>query len=184
VPAGLHPDSAHAGCPLPDRDGDTIPDPTDACPDKPGAPNPDPKKNGCPGLVQIKNGQVVIMKPVFFATDKDVILPRSFPVLQAVADALSATPEIKHVSIEGHTDDRGKAEHNRDLSDRRAKSVMQYLVDHGVPADRLESHGFGQEQPIASNKTASGRAANRRVEFRIVDKAGAEPAPGQKGDAP
>ncbi len=173
-PSGLHPDPLRLGCPLPDRDKDSIPDGVDACPDKPGAPNPDPKKNGCPGLVEIKNGQVVIMKPVFFATDKDVILAQSFPVLQAVADALVAQPEIKHVSIEGHTDDRGAPEHNRDLSQRRAESVMKFLVEHGVAAERLQAHGFGPDHPISENKTTKGRAANRRVEFRIVDKPAAE----------
>ncbi|MCU1277061.1 MAG: outer membrane protein [bacterium] len=175
VAAGLHPDPARLGCPLPDRDNDTVPDSDDACPDKPGAPSPDPKKNGCPGLVEIKNGQMVIMKPVFFATDKDVILPRSFPVLQAVADALTAQPEIKRVSIEGHTDNRGKPEHNLELSQRRAQSVMQFLVEHGLAPERLEAHGFGHEQPIDSNRTNAGRAANRRVEFRIVGSPSAAP---------
>jgi OOP family OmpA-OmpF porin len=169
VAAGLHPDPAHPGCPLSDRDQDQIPDVDDACPDKPGAPNPDPKKNGCPGLVQLKGGQIVIMQPVFFATNQDVILPKSFPVLQAVADALVATPSIKHVAIEGHTDDRGKPEHNMELSDRRARSVMQFLVEHGIDAGRLVAQGFGQTRPITSNRTTPGRAANRRVEFHIID---------------
>jgi OOP family OmpA-OmpF porin len=180
VPQGLHPDPDKPGCPLPDRDGDTVPDNVDACPDKPGAPSPDPKKNGCPGLVEVKGGQVVIMKPVFFATDKDVILPKSYPVLLAVADALSATTEIKKLSIEGHTDDRGKPEHNLDLSQRRAESVMRFLVEHGVAAERLEAHGFGQTQPIANNRTASGRAANRRVEFKIMN----GPSGNTPGDTP
>lgn len=70
VPAGPKPDPAKAGCPLPDRDKDTVVDPEDACPDQPGAPNSDPKKNGCPGLVRIENGQIAIMEPVFFATNK------------------------------------------------------------------------------------------------------------------
>ena len=169
APSGLHPDPAHLGCPLPDRDQDQIPDDDDACPDKPGAPNPDPKKNGCPGLVKIEGGQIVIMQPVYFATNKDVILPKSFPVLQAVADALLATPSIKHIAIEGHTDDRGKPEHNMELSDRRARSVMTFLVEHNIDAGRLVSQGFGQTRPISSNKTTAGRATNRRVEFHILD---------------
>jgi outer membrane protein OmpA-like peptidoglycan-associated protein len=180
VPAGLHPDPDKPGCPLPDRDADSVPDNVDACPDTPGAPSPDPKKNGCPGLVEVKGGQVVIMKPVFFATDKDVILPKSYPVLLAVADALAAQEQIKRLSIEGHTDDRGKPEHNLDLSDRRAKSVMRFLVEHGVAAERLEAHGYGQTQPIANNRTANGRAANRRVEFKII----AGPGGNAPGEAP
>ena len=129
-PKGAYPDPARPGCPLSDRDHDTVPDAVDACPDQPGAPSPDPKKNGCPGLVEVKDGQIVIMQPVFFATDKDQILKQSFPVLQSVADALKVSVQIKKVRVEGHTDDRGKEAHNIDLSDRRAKSVLQWLVQH------------------------------------------------------
>jgi outer membrane protein OmpA-like peptidoglycan-associated protein len=89
--------------------------------------------------------------------------------LQAVADALLATPSIKHVAVEGHTDDRGKPEHNMELSDRRARSVMTFLVEHHIDADRLVAQGFGQTRPISSNKTTAGRATNRRVEFHILD---------------
>ncbi len=166
---GQVPDPARKGCPAPDRDKDTVVDPVDACPDKPGAPNPDPKKNGCPGLVEVKGGQIVIVKPVFFATNKDVILAKSFPVLQSVADALKASPQIKKVRVEGHTDDRGKVDYNVDLSDRRAKSVMKWLVEHGIEQGRLEAQGFGPKKPVAENKTEAGRAKNRRVDFLITD---------------
>ena len=179
VPAGTHPETApdKLGCPKPDRDRDTVPDDVDACPDKPGAPSPDPKKNGCPGLVEVKNGVIVIFQPVFFATGKDKILKKSYPVLNAVADALKAEPEIKKIMIEGHTDNVGKASKNMELSDRRARSVLNYLVEHGVPSERLDAQGYGDSKPVASNKTSRGRAANRRVEFHIVD-------PPQGGSAP
>jgi outer membrane protein OmpA-like peptidoglycan-associated protein len=173
-PAGLHPDPNRIGCPLPDRDKDTVPDKTDACPDKPGAPNPNPKKNGCPSLVEVRGGQLVILKPVFFATDKDVILNQSFAVLQAVADVLAATPEIKRIRIEGHTDSQGKVAYNVDLSNRRANSVMRWLVGHGISAERLEAKGYGPERPVATNNTAAGRAKNRRVEFHIAESAGVQ----------
>ncbi|MFO0578255.1 MAG: OmpA family protein [Polyangia bacterium] len=166
---GPKPDTSRPGCPLPDRDKDSIVDPEDACPDKPGAPHPDPKKNGCPGLVVVQNGQLQILKPVFFATNKDVILKGSYPVLEAVGDALKAQTVIKKIRIEGHTDDRGKQEYNIDLSDRRAKSVMRFLIQYGVDPSRLEAKGFGPLRPVADNKTAKGRADNRRVEFHIVD---------------
>jgi outer membrane protein OmpA-like peptidoglycan-associated protein len=167
--AGIHPDPARPGCPLPDRDHDTIPDPTDHCPDQFGAPNPNPNRNGCPGLVRVEDGQIRILTPVFFATNRDRILPRSFPVLTAVADALRATPEMRRVAVEGHTDDVGDDARNLALSDRRAASVMQYLVQHGVDATRLESHGYGETRPVLPNTSRANRAANRRVEFRIVD---------------
>ena len=166
---GPTPDANRKGCPAPDRDKDTVVDPVDACPDQPGAPNPDPKKNGCPGLVEVKGGQIVIVKPVFFATNKDVILAKSFPVLQSVADALKASPQIKKVRVEGHTDNRGKVDYNIDLSDRRAKSVMKWLIDHGIDSGRLEAQGFGPNKPVADNKTEPGRAKNRRVDFVITD---------------
>ncbi|MBL8683191.1 MAG: OmpA family protein [Myxococcales bacterium] len=177
VPAGAHPDPARAGCPLPDRDGDTVVDPQDHCPDQPGAPHPDPNRNGCPGLVRVSGCQIQINSPVFFATNRDTILPRSFPVLQAVGDALRATPDIRRVSIEGHTDDVGNDDRNMDLSNRRAASVQRWMVEHQVEAGRLEFHGFGETRPLRPVTGLRGRAQrdaraqNRRVDFRIVDPA-------------
>jgi outer membrane protein OmpA-like peptidoglycan-associated protein len=167
--AGYHPDPARPGCPLPDRDNDTVPDVHDACPDKPGAPHPDPKRNGCPSLVKIEDGMIRIMRPVYFATNKDRILPKSYPVLTAVADALRATPEIRLVLIEGHTDDRGKPDFNLDLSERRAEGVRQWLIDNGIEASRLGAKGYGDTRPVAPNPSRAGRDKNRRVEFLILD---------------
>src|SRR5439155_15494241 len=100
---------------------------------------------------------------------KDKILAKSYPVLNAVADALKAEPEIKKVMIEGHTDNKGKASKNMELSDRRARSVMNYLIGKGIAQERLDAQGYGDSKPVAANKTSKGRAANRRVEFHIVD---------------
>ena len=168
-PAGYYPDPLRLGCPLPDRDKDTVPDKFDACPDKPGAPHPDPKKNGCPGLLEVRGGQIVILAPVYFATDKDVILAQSFPVLQAVASALQAAPGIRLIRIEGHTDSQGARLYNIDLSQRRARSVQIWLIQHGIDDSRLAAEGYGPDRPIATNKTDAGRAKNRRVEFHIVE---------------
>lgn len=185
-PAGLFPDPNMPGCPLSDKDGDQVPDVHDACPKKAGAPHPDPKKNGCPSLVEIKNGQILIMKPVFFGTNADNILTKSYPVLQGVVDVLLAVPSIKRVGIEGHSDAAGKFASNLDLSDRRAKSVLRWLVSRGISPDRLEAKGYGPTRPVATNKTNAGRAKNRRVEFHILDNsapaAGADAAAG--GQAP
>ena len=76
---------------------------------------------------------------------------------------------LKKVRVEGHTDNQGKADYNTDLSDRRAKSVMAYLIVKGVEATRLDAKGFGPSKPIADNKMVKGRALNRRVDFVIVD---------------
>jgi len=168
VPAGKVADAKRAGCPA-DADGDSIPDEVDACPAKAGSPDPDAKKNGCPGLVKIENGQIVILDQVYFATGKDVILPRSFPVLQAVLHAVKSLPAGRSVRVEGHTDDRGDAKKNVELSQRRADAVKRWLVDKGIPATRLIAEGKGPERPIDTNKTDKGRARNRRVEFHIAE---------------
>jgi outer membrane protein OmpA-like peptidoglycan-associated protein len=179
VNKGDKPDLNKRGCPMQDSDGDTIPDDSDACPDKKGLPNIDPQLNGCPPLVEIKEGKLVILKPVFFARNVDVILPSSFKVLTAVANAILDAKDIKKVRIEGHTDDKGRATHNRELSQRRAESVRRFLVARGVAAERLTAEGFGPEKPIVPNDTEANRALNRRVEFRIIDPppGGADPPP-------
>lgn len=166
---GLHPDPARAGCPAPDGDHDNVPDAVDRCPTQPGAPSTNPARNGCPSLLVVENGALRILRPVFFAVNSDVILPASFPLLNAVADALRATPEIRHVSVEGHTDDAGPDDRNLDLSRRRAASVVRWLTTRGrIEAGRLTSEGFGETRPLVQGTTPAARAQNRRVEFRIV----------------
>ncbi len=175
VHQGLSPDPARAGCPLPDRDHDTVSDPDDRCPDQPGMPRPGTDRHGCPGEVILTPGQIRITNPVFFATNEDVILPQSFPVLTAVRDVLRAVPGIRRVSVEGHTDDVGDDASNMDLSNRRAASVMRWLTENGIDAGRLEAHGFGETRPLRPIAGLRGRrlrdaqAINRRVEFRITD---------------
>jgi len=181
VPQGNLPDPQRPGCPLPDRDGDYVPDATDHCPDQPGAPSSNPVENGCPVGVRIEQGHISILTPVFFDTDRDVIKPQSFRVLERVADVLRALPQIRRVAVEGHTDNRASHDHNIDLSQRRAVAVMRFLTEHGVDAGRLEAHGYGPDRAIATNNTALGRARNRRVEFLIVDPA--QPAGIRTGSA-
>ncbi len=165
VPGVKTDDPKTNGCP-PDRDHDGIPDPDDACPDVPGPRNPDPKKNGCPEAVVVGK-QIMILEQVKFATGSATILPESETILQAVLSVLTDHPEIKHLKIEGHTDNVGAAAMNKSLSTRRAASVVTWLVKHGVPATHLSSAGFGMERPLDSNTTPEGRQNNRRVEFHI-----------------
>jgi outer membrane protein OmpA-like peptidoglycan-associated protein len=155
------------GCPEDDQDKDGIPDAQDACPKVPGKPNPDPKKNGCP-LVTLEGEGLRVLDQIHFAFGSATILPDSFPTLQAVANVLTQYPGIKRMSIDGHTDNRGSAVLNKQLSQSRANSVMKWLTDHGIKPDRLEAHGYGLEKPIADNNTDEGRQINRRVEFRIL----------------
>jgi OOP family OmpA-OmpF porin len=153
--------------PDPDRDKDGILNEVDACPDTPGEPDPDPKKNGCPKAV-VEHGTIRIVDQVKFRTDSAEILSESDVILSAVRKILVTHPEIKLVDVEGHTDDRGPAAHNKDLSNRRAAAVVDWLVARDIERSRLTSHGYGQTRPIDTNATEEGRQNNRRVEFHIV----------------
>jgi OmpA-OmpF porin, OOP family len=157
------------GCPEEDVDKDGIPDATDACPREPGQPNPDPKKNGCPTFIKLEGSQIRILQQVHFATGSATILADSFPMLQEIVNLLKANPSIKKLMIEGHTDDQGADAYNLNLSKLRAASVKAFIVQHGIDAGRLDSQGYGETRPIDDNKTAAGRAKNRRVEFKITE---------------
>ena len=114
--------------------------------------------------------EIQILKQVQFATAKSTILQNSNPILDEVVRLLRVNPDIKHLDIEGHTDNRGSDELNERLSNDRAHSVMRYLIEKGgIDAGRLSAQGFGPRRPIADNNTADGRQKNRRVEFHIRD---------------
>ena len=161
-------DPQYNGCPDPDRDHDGVKNDVDACPDEAGAPARDPAKNGCPKAF-VKAGQIRILDQVKFKTASAQILPGkdSEEVLSAVAKVMVDHPEITHVTVEGHTDNKGDPKGNKRLSEQRAAAVVKWLVLHGVDASKLTSEGFGQERPLESNSTDDGRKTNRRVEFHI-----------------
>lgn len=155
------------GCAPKDRDADTVFDHLDNCPDEKGLP----ENQGCPAkkkqLVVITKERLVIKDKVYFATGKATILPRSFPLLDQVADVINGHPELQRIVVEGHTDSVGKADKNRVLSQNRADSVMKYLKAKGVTADRLTARGYGPDRPAETNDTPAGREMNRRVEFTL-----------------
>lgn len=155
------------GCPDPDNDGDTVLDGDDNCPLDPGPAD----NQGCPRAVQVDRttGVIIILQRVEFATNKDVILERSEPVLEEVRAVLAANPTLTRIRVEGHTDDRGRDATNMDLSRRRAASVVRWLSDHGIAASRLDGWGCGEVVPVGPNDTAEQRQTNRRVEFHIVE---------------
>jgi outer membrane protein OmpA-like peptidoglycan-associated protein len=159
----------NSGCPIVDRDGDGINDPDDKCPDEPGVV----EEQGCPkkySLIVVKKDRIEIKQTVHFATGKAVIMRDSFELLSQVADAIN-TSKLKKLLIEGHTDSQGGDAYNLRLSQQRADAVRQHLIDRGnVDSAVLESVGFGETRPIESNKTANGRAKNRRVEFKIIER--------------
>jgi len=169
-PVGGLPDLGRGGCPAPDADHDGVRDAEDSCPDKAGVPSTSIADNGCPStLVDMSAGKLDLKKPIYFAAGKDKILAESSAVLDAIASTLKATPKVKKIAIQGHTDNQGNGDKNLELSQRRAEAVRTALIQRGVAADRLEAQGFGATQPIASNKTAAGRSTNRRVELVLVE---------------
>jgi OOP family OmpA-OmpF porin len=153
------------GCPDPDNDKDTVVDIKDMCPNEIGSATEEPL--GCPAkpaLAIVTDCEVKIAQQIHFEYNKDKIRPESFPILDAVVDVLNKNPEIK-IEVQGHTDNRGSAKYNKDLSNRRSASVMKYLVSHGIAAGRLTSLGYGFDRPIVDNSTEQNRALNRRVQF-------------------
>ncbi len=117
-----------------------------------------------PVTAGLKESGRIRLYGINFDTDKDTLRPDATPALQQILAALKANPGWR-ITIEGHTDATGAAEHNRNLSTRRATAVKTYLAAAGIAVERLETAGLGQDQPVASNDTAIGRAQNRRVEL-------------------
>lgn len=111
-------------------------------------------------LVNLPNG-------ITFAVDSTMIQPGFRPTLDDISANLVKYPNSL-IDVYGHADSTGSEAYNQDLSERRARSVADYLISHGVGHARVRSQGFGETQPIASNETEEGRSANRRVEIKIV----------------
>lgn len=160
-----------------DSDGDGVSDIFDKCPNTPATdkvdgsgcplPKPDTVKPQVKVIITEDDRRLVreAIANLEFATGKASIKPSSYPSLDKVADLISR----KNLSLKlaGHTDDVGKDANNMILSKNRAESVKAYLVGKGVNPSRIEATGYGETQPIASNKTPAGRQQNRRVEFTI-----------------
>lgn len=121
-------------------------------------------------LVAVEDTQVVILEQIQFAFDSAEILEASFGLMTQIKEALAENPQIRRVEIQGHTDDQGTHEYNADLSQRRAESVRDWLVEHGIAAARLSARGYGETVPLIREETDEARAANRRVEFRIQER--------------
>ena len=163
--AGL---ARYHGCPIPDRDHDGVNDEEDKCPDSAG-----PVENhGCPlpapvpEIKQVTEQINYIAHNVLFDHGSDRLTDGSFKVLDQLATILLAHPNW-HLTIEGYTDNSGTPAKNIQLSSKRAGSVKAYLMSKDVPETRLASVGYGQEHPVADNRTPKGRAANRRVELKL-----------------
>lgn len=134
----------------------------------PAAPPPPPPE-APPARVEVRDDRIEIKEKIQFEYNKATILPTSFSLMDEIAKVISENPRIKKISIEGHASSEGNPDHNRKLSDSRAKAVMKYLVDKGTDAGRLAAKGWGADKPIADNASEPGREKNRRVEFLIVE---------------
>ncbi|MDP4207326.1 MAG: thrombospondin type 3 repeat-containing protein [Bacteroidota bacterium] len=160
TPAGVKVDKD--GCPI-DTDGDGVPDYLDKCPTVKGT-----KENkGCPEVkAEAKKVFERALQGIQFETGKDVIKKTSNSILDDVVNILKQNPEYNLI-INGHTDNVGADDKNMTLSENRAQAVKKYLVSKGIAESRLKAKGYGATMPVADNKTAEGRAKNRRVEFKV-----------------
>ncbi len=143
-----------------DSDNDGIADLSDQCPDTKAGANVDSR--GC----ELK--QSFVLEGVNFVTGSDEITGASMSVLDDVAETLIRNGDI-NVEVRGYTDDRGAADFNQSLSQKRAESVRAYLQSSGVAAGRMQAKGYGEFDPIGDNSTSAGRAMNRRVQLHIIE---------------
>ncbi|MFP4164545.1 MAG: DUF5723 family protein [Chitinispirillaceae bacterium] len=178
------------GCPDPDNDGDKVCDAwvseqgledkyadvcsgSDECPEKPETHNGYKDEDGCPDTLMKPTEKETkelntSLRAINFKTASAELMSASHAALDYVVKFLKQYPHLRY-EIQGHTDSQGKEEYNLLLSAARAASVRNYLLSKGVPSDRLIAIGYGEGVPVADNTTAAGRAANRRVEFVIIE---------------
>ncbi|MFO0751099.1 MAG: OmpA family protein, partial [Myxococcota bacterium] len=177
------------GCPDPDNDNDGILDVADGAPDETGfgkcrndpeTVNKYQDEDGCPDIApvaQLTETGIAILDKVYFDFNKATIQPRSFPLLDEVAKILDENKQVNLIRVEGHTDIIGTYSYNLGLSDRRAKSVVKYLIGKGIDKKRLIGKGYASDFPIAAcglckgngDGMQEGRDQNRRVEFNILE---------------
>jgi OOP family OmpA-OmpF porin len=152
------------GCPWPDTDGDGVLDKEDKCPAVKGTV----ANNGCPEMTKEQIVELnAYAKTILFNSGKSSFKEETYSVLLSITAILKEFPSSKF-SIEGHTDSDGRDAMNQTLSEERAGSVKAYLIENGIAADRLTSLGFGEANPVDTNKTSKGKANNRRVEVKLV----------------
>ena len=195
ISQGVYQDGLQRGCPL-DSDKDGIPDYRDKCPhNTPEEISRGVDSQGCPldtdqdgildykdlclgtpaGVAVDEHGCALYEKPVdivlagdvTFAFNKSALTPQAQTTLDELADRIEVD-FLKGVEVVGHTDSVGSEQYNQVLSEKRAFIVASYLINKGLPADKVIQRGEGEQQPIATNETTVGRAKNRRVEIKII----------------
>ncbi len=155
--------AANKGCPYEDKDGDGVLDKDDQCPDVAGTV----ANNGCPEVTEEVQKQLNdYARTILFDTGKASLKTESVSVFVDIIRILNEYPN-SNFTVEGHTDSVGSASLNQSLSEKRANSVRDFLIKEGVSAARLTAIGYGEDRPIADNKTSKGRTENRRVEINL-----------------
>jgi outer membrane protein OmpA-like peptidoglycan-associated protein len=159
------------GCPELDNDHDRILDNDDECPDEPETYNGTDDQDGCPdeGSVIFDDNSLIILDKIYFETNSAQILSRSNAILDAVAATLLGNPQIRLIEVQGHADERGNDQHNLQLTQDRAASVVEALVQRNVPRDRLRSAGYGELCPVNPAHNRAAYEENRRVEFKVIE---------------
>lgn len=163
-------DPKTTGCPDLDRDKDGISNEEDACPGEAGAADEaDPRRNGCPKAF-VSGSRIELASSIKFRPNGAELLADADTdaVLAAVLDILKKRTEIRRIRVEAHTDSRGDPANNKRVAAQRAATVAKWLSDHGIDKNRIVTEGIGGDRPIDTNETEAGRAANRRIELRIV----------------
>ena len=165
--ASVNGPKANGGCPWPDTDGDGVLDKDDNCKNEVGPAS----NNGCPEPVitevaEKKMGEFA--KTILFNSGRSTFLPSVSDKLDGIVTIMKEFSKATFM-IEGHTDSTGSKSLNEKLSAKRAAAVKDYLVQNGVDASRLDSKGFGEDNPIDTNKSRAGRANNRRVEIKVTN---------------
>jgi outer membrane protein OmpA-like peptidoglycan-associated protein len=165
------------GCPEPDNDQDTVLDADDQCPVEAEVINGIMDEDGCPdtGLIVMHKDRIVLEEEVLFDFERARVKNAAQPVLDAIVKLYKQHPEWMKIRIEGHADQRGKEEFNQELSERRANNVMRQLIERGIPADSIESTGYGSTQPRDRRDQEDAYRRNRRVEFVVVGRRSAAP---------
>ncbi len=157
--------AGNKGCPWPDTDGDGVLDKDDNCVNEAGPAS----NNGCPKISEVEVAKLEeLFKTVYFDTAKNTFKEETISKLDEAAKIIAKFTTAKF-NISGHTDTLGSKASNQELSQRRADAVKDYLVSKGVSSSNLTAKGFGEDMPIATNNTRSGRSQNRRVEVKLAN---------------
>ena len=156
--------ASRQGCPIPDKDNDGVNDEEDLCPNTPGPAS----NHGCPIIEQEVIKKVnFAANNILFKTGTATLEKSSFRGLNDVAQIMKASAGIR-LKIDGHTDIVGSDSFNIVLSQDRANTVLQYLINKGIDAGHMKTTGYGKTLPVASNNTPDGRQQNRRVELKLL----------------